>query len=66
METETVKRFREQIRKVEKELGWSQRNDIQCCGVTMAQCHALLAVGEREEAQRHVRETSLQGLIPAV
>lgn len=37
------------MRRVERELGWSQRDDIQCCGVTMAQCHALLAICEREE-----------------
>lgn len=49
MDLEAIRRFRERIRKVEKELGWSQRSDIQCCGVTMAQCHALLAVGERNE-----------------
>ncbi len=49
MDSETIKRFRERLRKVERELGWSQRNDIQCCGVTMAQCHALVAMGERDE-----------------
>ncbi len=49
MDAEVIKRFRERVRQVEQQLGWSQRNDIQCCGVTMAQCHALLAIGERKE-----------------
>ena len=29
-------------------MGWSQKNDIQCCGVTLAQCHALIEIGKRE------------------
>lgn len=41
--------FREKVRRMERELGWSQKNDIQCCGVTMAQCHALLEIGCRDE-----------------
>jgi DNA-binding MarR family transcriptional regulator len=49
VDIETIRRYREKIRKVERGLGVSQRNDIQCCGVTMAQCHALLAIGERQE-----------------
>jgi DNA-binding MarR family transcriptional regulator len=49
MDVETIRRFRERIRRVERGLGWSQREDIRCCGVTMAQCHALLAMGGREE-----------------
>ena len=49
MDGEIIRLFRERIRQVQQKLGWSQRNDIQCCGVTMAQCHALLAMGERKE-----------------
>jgi DNA-binding MarR family transcriptional regulator len=41
--------FREKVRRMERELGWSQKNDIQYCGVTMAQCHALLEIGCRDE-----------------
>jgi len=41
--------FREKVQRMERELGWSQRNDVQCCGVTMAQCHALLEIGCRDE-----------------
>lgn len=49
MDDKTTRLFREKMRDVQRELGWSQRNDIQCCGVTMAQCHALLEIGTREE-----------------
>ena len=41
--------FREKVRHMERELGWSQKADVQCCGVTMAQCHALLEIGCRDE-----------------
>ncbi len=49
MDIDTIRKFREKLRRVERELGWSQRNDIQCCGVTMAQCHTLIAMGGRDE-----------------
>ncbi len=50
MDMKIVNEFREKLRQVERELGWSQRNDIECCGVaSMAQCHALLAIGGRKE-----------------
>lgn len=49
MDVEMIRLFRDRVRQVQQKLGWSQRNDIQCCGVTMAQCHALLAMGEVQE-----------------
>ena len=49
MEAEVIKLFRERVRQIQQKMGLSQRSDIQCCGVTMAQCHALLAIGERKE-----------------
>jgi len=49
MDVEMIRLFRDRVRQVQQKLGWSQRNDIQCCGVTMAQCHALLAMGEAKE-----------------
>jgi DNA-binding MarR family transcriptional regulator len=49
MDAEMIRLFRDRVRQVQQKLGWSQRNDIQCCGVTMAQCHALLAMGEVKE-----------------
>src|SRR5208283_6015784 len=49
MDAEMIGLFRDRVRQMQQKLGWSQRNDIQCCGVTMAQCHALLAMGEVKE-----------------
>ena len=49
MDVEMIRLFRDRVRQVQQKLGWSQRNDIQCCGVTMAQCHALLTMGEVKE-----------------
>jgi DNA-binding MarR family transcriptional regulator len=48
MDKETGKLFREKLRQIQLKLGWSQKNDVQCCGVTMAQCQALLEIGDRE------------------
>jgi DNA-binding MarR family transcriptional regulator len=42
-----IKGFRENLRQTQRGLGWYQKNDMQCCGVTMAQCHTLLEIGER-------------------
>jgi DNA-binding MarR family transcriptional regulator len=49
MDVDAIKVFRDRIRQVQQKFGGSQRNDIQCCGVTMAQCYALMAVGDRGE-----------------
>jgi DNA-binding MarR family transcriptional regulator len=49
MDAGIVRHFRERVRQIQQKMGLSQRSDIQCCGVTMAQCHALLAIGERRE-----------------
>jgi DNA-binding MarR family transcriptional regulator len=48
MNREAIKLFREQLRTIQRKLGWSQKNDLQCCGVTMAQCHALVEIGDRD------------------
>ncbi len=44
MEKETVKRFRYQLRKLERIMGAYLKQDTCCHGVSVAQCHALLAV----------------------
>lgn len=38
-------RLREQIRILERKLGILNENDMTCCGVTMAQCHAIVEIG---------------------
>jgi DNA-binding MarR family transcriptional regulator len=47
MDEQQVKVFRDKLREIQRKLGWSQKNDIQCCGITVAQCHALIEIGER-------------------
>lgn len=39
------KELRERIRKLEKELGVLKDSQLPCCGVTLAQCHALVEIG---------------------
>lgn len=37
--------LREIIRKLERRLGILDEKEMSCCGVTMAQCHALVEIG---------------------
>lgn len=48
MNKEKTVLFSEKLRVIQRELGLSQKNDIQCCGVTMAQCHALIEIGKKD------------------
>jgi DNA-binding MarR family transcriptional regulator len=42
-----VKKFRKQIRKLDRELS-IRNNDNSCSGVSVAQCHALLEIEQKE------------------
>lgn len=42
---DTSKQLRELIRILERKLGVLEENEITCCGITMAQCHALIEIG---------------------
>lgn len=37
--------LRELIRTLEKKLGVLEDNEFSCCGITLAQCHALVEIG---------------------
>lgn len=39
------KQLRESIRKLERVLGVLNENEMSCCGVTLAQCHAIVEIG---------------------
>ncbi|CAB1246093.1 MarR family winged helix-turn-helix transcriptional regulator [Clostridium sp. HV4-5-A1G] len=39
------KRLREMIRILERKLGILSESELACCGITMAQCHALVEIG---------------------
>jgi DNA-binding MarR family transcriptional regulator len=49
LKNEDVRLFRDSMRRLQRNLGWQSRNDAECCGVTIAQCHALLEIGKQEE-----------------
>lgn len=42
------KKLREQVRILERRLGILSENDMTCCGITMAQCHAIVEIGRAE------------------
>lgn len=39
------KQLRELVRKLERKLGVMQDGEYSCCGITLAQCHALVEIG---------------------
>lgn len=41
-----IRLFREAVRKLQRSLSWQWKNDASCCGITAAQCHALLEIGK--------------------
>lgn len=41
--------LREIIRKLERKIGTLDEKEMSCCGVTMAQCHALVEIGRAGE-----------------
>jgi DNA-binding MarR family transcriptional regulator len=45
--TESIKEFRKSLRKLQRKLAEQLDGNSVCCGVTIAQCHTLLAVEEK-------------------
>ena len=48
-ESLNINLFREMMRRLQREAGWQMKSDASCCGVTVAQCHALLEVEKNGE-----------------
>ena len=48
MDAGDMQYFREKLRQLERRLGWVMKSDVQCCGISMAQCHALIEIGKKE------------------
>jgi DNA-binding MarR family transcriptional regulator len=44
-EMDSAKQLRECVRLLERKLGMLESDYMACCGVTMAQCHALIEIG---------------------
>lgn len=45
-----VQEFRQDLRKLEREIGRELSEETECCSVTVSQCHLLLETEIREEA----------------
>jgi len=43
--TDDAKQLREMIRFLERKLGIIEEDEVACCGITIAQCHALVEIG---------------------
>lgn len=48
MNSGLIREFRNTIRQVQRNLGSLSKNDAACCGITVAQCHALLEIGSSD------------------
>jgi DNA-binding MarR family transcriptional regulator len=49
MDIDTVKGFREKLRQLEREIVRQLKDDTECCGVTLAQCHIIVEIGNSKE-----------------
>lgn len=45
MNSKTIERFRAKLREIERAVWLQTKSEALCCGVTMAQCHAILEIG---------------------
>ncbi len=46
MELEDIRYFREIMRRLQRNLSWQSKSDAVCCGITVAQCHAMMEIGK--------------------
>ncbi len=49
METKAIEQFRAKLREIECAVWMQTKSEALCCGVTMAQCHAILEIGAAGE-----------------
>ncbi len=57
---EFVRTFRSHLREIERQVSRTLKDQTTCCGVTMAQCHLLLEMGDRESHSIAELTTRLQ------
>lgn len=48
-DTNDIKQFREMVRVLVRKLGVLQDSEFSCCGITLAQCHALVEIGRAQQ-----------------
>jgi DNA-binding MarR family transcriptional regulator len=49
VESKTIELFRAKLREIERAVWIQTKSEALCCGVTMAQCHAIMEIGEAGE-----------------
>ena len=49
MKTQRIRTFRKNLRRIEREIVSQLKDETTCCGVSLAQCHALLEIGQQKE-----------------
>ncbi len=49
MELSLIRSFRKDLRRLEREVGRKLKDDTECCGVTVSQCHVILEIGNKGE-----------------
>jgi DNA-binding MarR family transcriptional regulator len=49
VETKAIEQFRAKLREIERSVWMQTKSEALCCGVTMAQCHAILEIGTAGE-----------------
>lgn len=49
VETKAIEQFRAKLREIERAVWMQTKSEALCCGVTMAQCHAILEIGAAGE-----------------
>ena len=50
VEGKTIEQFRAKLREIERAVWLQTKNEALCCGVTMAQCHAIMEIGAAGES----------------
>ncbi len=49
MNEQEIRLIREKMLQLQRNLGGQLKSDAKCCGITVAQCHALMEVGAKGE-----------------
>ncbi len=49
MDVQEIRLIRERMLQLQRNLGGQLKSDTKCCGITVAQCHALMKVGLKGE-----------------
>jgi DNA-binding MarR family transcriptional regulator len=49
MDIEKIRLLRQKLRLLEREVGTPFNDQSDCCGLTLAQCHTLLEIGEKKD-----------------